>query len=295
LLRIEGMIVDGKSEQPPMGQPLPIPMASEPRAGDLTVVAEARAALEDDRVAAVVVYVDSPGGSATASEAMAAEIGRLAAKKPVVVSMGRVAASGGYYVATPAHWVMAQSSTITGSIGVISGKLVSAGLMDKLSLGRETLTRGEGADFATEEQPYTPDERRQLWTMIQRTYDVFKERVTEGRGVPAAKLESLAGGRVWTGAQAFEHGLIDEMGDLDAACEKARALAGLHHRAPLRAIRLPRTHRLPLPLAAAAGAELLSQSSASLAYTLRGMSLLEKASTLCLWPAWLSSESEPWT
>jgi len=143
LIRIEGLIVDGHSEQPPMPYPVPMPLVGGARAGDLTVVQDARAAQEDDQVAAVVVYIDSPGGSATASEAISAALARLAEKKPVVAVMGPVAASGGYYVATPARWIVAQPSTLTGSIGVVSGKFVSAGLLDRMRLHRETLTRGQ--------------------------------------------------------------------------------------------------------------------------------------------------------
>ncbi len=273
LIRIEGLIVDGESEHPPLVPPVPVPLAAEARAGDLTVVQAARAALEDDDVAAVVVYVDSGGGSATASEAMAAALGRLAARKPVVVAMGAVAASGGYYVATPAHWIVAQPSTVTGSIGVLSGKLVTAGLLDKLRFNRETFTRGAHADLDTGEHAYSPDERARMQGQIARVYAVFTDRVAAARRLDGAALEAVAGGRVWTGRQALAHGLVDELGGLERAFEKARALAGLHPRTMVAPLRMAAPRRAPVPSAAAA-----------LAYVADGVRAVQRAGVLCLCP-----------
>ena len=132
VLRIAGDIIDGRSGQPPMRPPFRIPLLLSERAGDLTVLQQARALAKSKRAAAVVVHVDSGGGSATSSEAMAAALRRVAEAKPVVVSMSSVAASGGYYVSTPGQRILAQPGTLTGSIGVLSGKLVSEGMLEKL-------------------------------------------------------------------------------------------------------------------------------------------------------------------
>ncbi|MCB0215656.1 MAG: S49 family peptidase [Caldilineae bacterium] len=262
LIRIEGAIVDGTSEHPPFPAPLPLPMGGGPRAGDLTVVQQARAALDDDRVAAAVVYIDSPGGSATASEAMAAALERLAARKPVVAVMGSVAASGGYYVATPASWIIARSGTITGSIGVLSGKLVSAGLLDRLHIGRDRLTRGANIDFESGETPFSPAERARAWQAIERTYAVFVDRVSRARGLTPAEVDAIGGGRVWTGRQAMEQGLVDAIGGLEAGLIKARQLAGLGAHAPIVSIGVPKPALAPLGAPVAAGLQQLRESLA---------------------------------
>lgn len=273
LIRIEGLIVDGESEHPPLAPPIPVPLAADARAGDLTVVQAARAALEDDTVAAAVVYIDSGGGSASASEAMAAALGKLAERKPVVAVMGAVAASGGYYVATAAQWIVARPSTLTGSIGVLRGKLVTAGLLDKLGFNRETLIRGAHADVDTGERGYTPDERDRMLAQIERVYEVFVDRVAAARHIDRAAVEAIAGGRVWTGRQALAHGLVDELGGLEQAFEKARELAGLHPRTVVAPLRVTNPRRAPLPAAAAA-----------ITYALEGARSMRRAGVLCLCP-----------
>ena len=252
LIRIEGSIVDGKSEHPPMESPLPLPVGGGPQAGDLTVVQQARAALDDDRVAAALVYIDSPGGSATASEAMAAALERLAASKPLVAVMGSVAASGGYYVATPARWIIARPGTITGSIGVLSGKLVSAGLLDRLHIGRDRLTRGANIDFESGETPFSPAERERAWQGIERTYAVFVKRVADARGLSTTAVDAVGGGRVWTGRQAQAQGLVDAIGGLEEGLAKARELAGLGPRAPMIALGTPKPALAPIAAPASA-------------------------------------------
>lgn len=237
LIRVEGMIVDGESKRPPLNTPLPIPLLLEPRAGDLTVVQEVRQALQEKRCKAVVLYIDSGGGSAPASEAMAAALTKLAAQKPLVVSMGSVAASGGYYIATPAHHILAHPQTITGSIGVLGGKMVDEGLMEKLLFHRDIITRGESALFNDSSRPYTQAERKKVEERIKRTYQIFLERVAQARKMTREEVDSISGGRVWTGRQAQERGLVDMLGDLDQALIKARQLAHLHPEAPVWEIR----------------------------------------------------------
>src|SRR5439155_1746838 len=145
IIRIQGTIIDGRSGRPPVAPPVEIPIVGDPRAGDLTVVQVARQVAADRRAAAAVVYVDSRGGSVTASEAMRQALVVVAAKKPVVVAMGPVAGSGGYWVATPGRWIVARPGTLTGSIGVLTGKLVTGGLWAKLLVNRETVAEGRHA------------------------------------------------------------------------------------------------------------------------------------------------------
>jgi len=272
LLRIEGDIVNGRSQRPPFKPPVPLPFLFNERAGDLTVVQKARRALADKRAAAVVVYVDSGGGSATASEAMAAALEKVSATKPLIVAMGSVAASGGYYVATPARWIVAQPGTITGSIGVLAGKIVSVGLLDKLLIHRETVSRGQHAGFYDIGRPFNEEERRRVWEDIHRIYDVFLDRVAASRKMAREAVDAVGGGRVWTGRQAFERGLVDELGGLDKALAKARQLAGLDDRAPVREIKVGKR-----PLAPRAEPNLVH-------YPLEGLRLFHQAGTLCLCP-----------
>lgn len=255
LLRIEGMIVDGRSRRSPFRPPLAPPLLFQDQAGDLTVVEQARALARDRRVGAVVVWVDSPGGSATASEAMASALAALARRKPVVAAMGSVAGSGGYYVTTPARRVIAHPGTLTGSIGVLAGKVVAGGLLDLLLVGRELVRRGEHAAMWTPEAPFTEAERRKMHELIDRSYRLFLERVAAARGRQVAEIEPVAGGRVWTGRQALEHGLVDELGGLRRAVEEARRLGDLREDAPVRDVRRGRRDLLPEPAAGAATLE----------------------------------------
>src|SRR3989442_656442 len=143
LMRIEGTIIDGRSCQLPVQPPIDIPLVGDDRAGDLSVVQLARQVAADKRAAAVVLYVNSRGGSSTASEAMRLALNVVAARKPVVVVMGAVAGAGGYYVATPGSWIIARPSTLTGSVGVLTGKIVTGAMWQKLLFNRETIAFGD--------------------------------------------------------------------------------------------------------------------------------------------------------
>ncbi len=231
LLPIVGAIVDGESASPPVD--VPVPLLGGERAGDLTVVQQIRRLMDNDGVAAVIVYVDSPGGSASASEAMASALDELAKTRPVVVYMNGVAASGGYYVATPAQWIVAQPGTITGSIGVVSGKPTTQGAFEKLRINRIEFTRGANADFASDQHPYTEAQRQQTRDAIESIYHQFTGRVAASRDMSQEAVDGIGGGRVWTGQQAIENGLVDELGDLRTALNKARELANLPDHAPL--------------------------------------------------------------
>jgi protease-4 len=175
-------------------------------------------AAADDTIKAVVLRVDSPGGSAVASEIILDATKRLKAKKPLVVSMGNVAGSGGYYVACAADTVFADASTITASIGVVSGKLATEGLFDKVGVSFKSYKRGQNAGMLASGQTFTGPERKKMQAYMDEVYGVFKGHVTAIRGARLKKpIDELAGGRVFTGKQALELGLVDRLGTLHDA------------------------------------------------------------------------------
>jgi protease-4 len=253
ILRIEGTIIDGRSGSLPVKPPIDIPIIGDPRAGDLTVVQVARQVAADKRAAAAILYVNSRGGSATASEAMRQALEQINVRIPLVVVMGPVAGSGGYWVATPGRWIVARPSTLTGSIGVLTGKLVMAGAWAKLHVHRESIAFGEHVTLESTDKPYSREEHRIVKGEIDRTYELFLEVVGRARGMTRDQVHPIAAGRVWTGRQAHERKLVDELGGLDAAVRKARSLAGLKDSAPVREVRVPRRMIPPRAVASAAG------------------------------------------
>lgn len=263
MLRIEGLIVDGRSRRAPLRPPPGVPVLQD-QCGDLTVVELARALAVNRRVGAVVLWVDSGGGSASASEAMAAALAVLARHKPLVAVMGGVAASGGYYVTTPAQKVLAHPGTITGSIGVVAGKVVTAGLFNRLLFNREQVTRGEHSGMWGSDRAFSDVERGKLADLIERSYRLFLQRVAAARGRPINEVEQVAGGRVWTGRQALGHGLVDELGGLERAIATARQLGGLRPDAPVREARRGRREPAPVPATAPAMLEHASRALAAL-------------------------------
>jgi protease-4 len=190
--------------------------------GSETFVQWVRKARVDPNIRAIIVRIDSPGGSAIASEAIWRELMLAREVKPLIVSMGDVAASGGYYIAVPAHAIVAQPGTITGSIGVVTGKFVLKGTFDKLGLGAESVSDGRFAEIESPLRPFTKEERPRIEEQMQATYELFLSRVAEGRKSTAARIDSFAQGRVWTGRQALERGLVDELGGLDVAIRLAK-------------------------------------------------------------------------
>jgi protease-4 len=186
-----------------------------------------RAVGEDKTIAAAVLRVDSPGGSAVASETIWREIALLRKSKPVVVSMSDLAGSGGYWIALPANKIVAQPQTLTGSIGVLAGKFDLSGLFAKLGVTSETISRGAHADIFSPFRPLTPEERAILKKQILWIYGRFLSKAAEGRGMSPEAVEKIAKGRVWTGRQAREIGLVDEIGGLPEAIELAKSLAGI--------------------------------------------------------------------
>jgi protease-4 len=189
------------------------------------VVAALRVAEKSRRINAVLLYVDSPGGDALASDLIWREVERIRAKKPIVVLMGNAAASGGYYVSAPASHVFARKNSITGSIGVILTRPVAAGLLNRLKVNPVTVSRGARSNLVDPRRSPTPDELSVLEHQLDVFYDEFKDRVATGRGLPPDDLESIAGGRVWTGSEALRRNLVDEIGGFRDALAKTRELA----------------------------------------------------------------------
>ena len=179
----------------------------------------------DRRIAAVVLHVDSPGGSALASDRIHHELEQLAAEKPLVACFADVAASGGYYVAAAAHAIVAQPTTITGSIGVIAARLVVEPLLAKLGIATEVLKRGAHADTSQSTRHLSEEERASCQRELDGMYRAFIGIVARGRKRSVEEIERVAQGRVWSGADGAREGLVDVLGGFDVACERARELA----------------------------------------------------------------------
>lgn len=203
------------------------PMGTSSSGGD-TIAAALREAAADDDIAAIVLRVDSPGGSVTGSETIWREVVRTRERgKPVVASMGAVAASGGYYVSMAADAIVANPGTITGSIGVVTGKLVARDLKDRLGVGSDAVRTNANADAWSINAPFTEEQHAHVVAEADLFYTDFVERVAQGRNMSADAVEQVARGRVWTGADALERGLVDELGGLRTAVRRAKALAGI--------------------------------------------------------------------
>jgi protease-4 len=205
--------------------PLPLPVVGDDLMGSETVIQEIRAARQDQRLSAVVLHVDSGGGSALASDLIWRELKLLDQEKPVIVYMGNAAASGGYYIATPGRKIIAQSATLTGSIGVVIAKPVTKEARAKIGANREIVRRGDNAGLFTDDERWTAGQRPKVEEQLFSVYNTFKQRVAEGRNLPFDAIDDIANGRVWTGKQALAHGLVDEVGDFEvaflAACRAA--------------------------------------------------------------------------
>ena len=186
-----------------------------------------RKARADGSIKAIVLRVDSPGGSAIASDVIWREVMLTRNVKPVVASMSDVAASGGYYIAMPATAIVAEPATLTGSIGVVMLKFVIDGTLKKLGMNLEGVKDGRYADLYSPVKPFTPEERARIQEQMQATYDTFVEKAAQGRNTTPEKIDAIAQGRVWTGAQAKTLGLIDELGGLERALAVAKQRAKL--------------------------------------------------------------------
>jgi protease-4 len=233
VITVDGPIVNGR------GGPQFLPLGTSGAGAD-TIAAALREAAADDAVSAIVLRVDSPGGSVTASETIWREVKRARDRgKPVVASMGAVAASGGYYVSMCADAIVANPGTITGSIGVVTGKLVARGLKERLGVGSDAVRTNANADAWSINAPFTPEQQAQVEAEADLFYTDFVERVAEGRDLTVEAVDAVARGRVWTGADAFDHGLVDELGGLRTAVRKAKVLAGLDENTKVRLVGYP--------------------------------------------------------
>ena len=190
--------------------------------GSDTIVRYLRKARADDSIKAIVLRIDSPGGSAIASDIIWREVQLTRAMKPVIASMSDVAASGGYYIAMPAHKIVAEPATLTGSIGVVMVKFVIDGTLKKMGMNMESVRQGRYADLYSPIRPFNADERTKILEHMQATYDTFVEKAAAGRNTTPEKIDAVGQGRVWTGQQAKGLGLVDELGGLERAIAIAK-------------------------------------------------------------------------
>jgi protease-4 len=219
IIVIDDAIVDGES--------VDIPIVDIHMTGGRTIVSEIDAMAADPNIRAIVLRIDSPGGAVVASDQIWRAVRRARARKPVIASLGAVAASGGYYVAAAADEIWADPSTITGSIGIFYGKVDVEQLAGTLGVGIEHLRRGAHAGAESMYRPFTDEERAALADVMRSYYRVFLERVAEGRNMSVAQVDALARGRVYSGDSARDVGLVDRLGGLASALARARERAGL--------------------------------------------------------------------
>lgn len=212
--------------------------------GSETLVNALRDACDRRSVQAIVLRIDSPGGSGEASDDVWREVQRVRRVKPVVVSMSNLAASGGYYIACGADAIVAEPGTITGSIGVFGGKLNVVGLANKLGISVESISRGRHAEMMSPFRDFTPEESARFQAQLEAFYRVFVGRVAQGRGMEPALVDSLGQGRVWSGVAARRFGLVDSLGGLDVAIGVARERAHVDPDRDLPVVLYPHVHRI---------------------------------------------------
>ncbi len=210
--------------------------------GSDTIAEAIQQARSDPRTKAIVLRIDSGGGLVLASDIIWRELMITRDQKPIIVSMGDVAASGGYYIAVPAHRIIAEPGTITGSIGVISGKYGLRDLYDKIGVHKTILKRGARADFYSDYGDYPADEQAIVKRQVQQIYRDFVQKVAEGRKMSFDEIHQVAQGRIWTGRQALERGLVDELGGMSLAIQRAKEEAGLTPDTRVEFTILPRAH-----------------------------------------------------
>ena len=207
---------------------------SGPTMGSDSVSAAFRSAVQDDTVKAILFRVDSPGGSYVASDTIWRETVRAKeAGKPVIVSMGNVAGSGGYFVAVAADKIVAQPGTITGSIGVVGGKMLTAELMEKIGISSDEVHTSTNATMWSSSLDYTPQQWQRITTWLDQVYADFTQKVAQGRGLTQEQVHAVAKGRIWTGEDAKDIGLVDELGGFPTSLRLARQAAGIEADAPV--------------------------------------------------------------
>ncbi|MDF3066727.1 MAG: Protease [Polyangiaceae bacterium] len=233
IVYVDGDMVDGRSQT--------IPFLGMKLAGSYTIAESIKKARENPLIGAVVLRVETGGGSAMAADVIWRELERTTKVKPVIVSMGSAAASGGYYIASPATRVFANPLTITGSIGIFYGKADVSELLRKLGVNIEVYKTAPRADAESIFRPFTDEEKVELKRKVWQFYDVFLQRVADGRKLTKEQVDAVGQGRVWTGEQALQHKLVDELGGLRQALAAARAMAGLPEHAPIQELPPPDT------------------------------------------------------
>ena len=207
--------------------------------GSETLTSAIRAAREDAEIEAIVLRVDSPGGVAVAADVMWRELDLASAEKPLIVSMSDLAASGGYYIAAPADVIVAHPGTLTGSIGVYGGKYVAGETLETLGVNVEVVTDGTHADLFSPTTQFSDSARQAVQAQIDDTYERFLQVVADGRGLSRDQVHQIAQGRVWTGRQAYDNGLVDELGGLHRAVEIAKTEAGIAAETPITLVTYP--------------------------------------------------------
>jgi protease-4 len=229
-----GAVTSGESDWGATGQSM----------GVDTLTEAFKEAAEDETIRAIVFRIDSPGGSALASDRIWQAVVQAKRQKPVVVSMAGVAASGGYYVAAGASKIVAQPGTLTGSIGIVFSQPNVQGLLAKLGIATETLERGRYARLFDPSKGWSAEEHQQVQRLLESLYRTFTRKVAEGRGLSVDEVDRLGRGRVWTGAQAQARGLVDQLGGLDTALRLAKEAAGLPAEASVQLVFYPKAEPL---------------------------------------------------
>ena len=224
VIAVRGPIQMGESRARP---PIPLPLARGEATGHASLIRAIRSVERNPLFGAIVLSIDSPGGSALASDLIWRAVVQANRVKPVVAYFGNVAASGGYYVAAGARRIIAEAGTLTGSIGVISGKFTVQRLAGRAGVHQEILTRGEAAAMTSPFRPFSVEERRRVRAQAEEIYERFVGRVAEGRRLSREHVQAVARGRVWTGRQAMQHRLVDRLGDFYTAVDSAKELMGL--------------------------------------------------------------------
>jgi protease IV len=270
-----GPIMEGKSVSDFFG---------ESTVGSSTLVAALKKAADDPKVVAIVLRIDSPGGSAVASDLIWRETVRI--KKPIIASMGDVAGSGGYYIAMGARKIIAAPGTMTGSIGVVGGKVVLHGLYDKLGLATEVISRGERSGSLSSTQAFTPEERKAWTALLEETYRQFVGKAAQGRKLSREELEKRAQGRIYTGNMAKELKLVDQLGTLHDAIAEAKKAAGLKADEAVDLMILPRSQTI--------FEQLLGDPSVSSGFDSIAPDLLKTVRQANLWQQMLSEPTLFW-
>jgi protease-4 len=238
-----GAVVQGSSQFDPLTR--------QPAMGSDDMAKAFRAAIDSKRVKAIVFRIDSPGGSAVASDTIWRETQRaIEAGKPVIATMGNIAGSGGYFVAAGCTKIVAQPGTLTGSIGVVAGKLVTREAWAKAGISFDDVARGDNARFMSSDQEFTESEAERFQALLDAIYEDFVGKVAAGRGKSFEEAEAIARGRVWAGSDAHDLGLVDALGGIRAAVDLAREAAGLDSTKPYRLTMMPKPKS---PLAAIIG------------------------------------------